>query len=218
MSTPADVVAEVLELTALPALQPRYNIAPTQPVLAVRTLSTHRGRQGALLRWGLIPSWAKDAGIGARMINARSETLSSKPSFRSALRGRRCLIPADGFYEWQTRGKSKQPYYIKRQDGWVFAFAGLWELWENPEGTPVESCTIITTEPNEVVKPLHDRMPVILSPADYDLWLDPAVTEPERVQPLLRACPAAELAAHPVSTHVNSPGHDSPACVALREE
>ena len=222
LSTPADVVAEVLELASLPVLEPRYNIAPTQLALAVRGARADAGgaaggvpgRRGDMLRWGLIPRWAKDVSIGARMINARGETLTSKPSFRSAFRRRRCLIPADGFYEWQQRGKGKQPYYIKRHDGMVFALAGLWELWQSPDGAPVESCTIITTEPNDAVKPLHDRMPVILAPGDFDLWLDPEVTQPERVQPLLRPSPPEELVAYPVSTHVNSPAHDSPECVA----
>ncbi|MCH7813503.1 MAG: SOS response-associated peptidase, partial [Planctomycetes bacterium] len=170
-------------------------------------------RRLELLRWGLIPSWAKDPAIGARMINARSETAAEKPSFRAAFRRRRCLLPADGFYEWQRSGRVKQPYYIRLKHGPPFALAGLWEQWHSPDGSLVETCTILTTEPNELVKPLHNRMPVLLTPDVFDLWLDPAMTDPARIQPLLRPCPPEQMIAQPVTTHVNSPRNDDPACI-----
>jgi putative SOS response-associated peptidase YedK len=164
-----------------------------------------------LLRWGLIPSWAKDPSIGARMINARAETLAEKPAFRSAFRKRRCLVAADGFYEWQKRGVGpKQPYRIARRDGGPFAFAGLWERWRDPaEGRDVESCTIVTTGANELLSPIHHRMPVILAPASYGLWLDPGA-ELDRVQELLAGDPGVDLLASAISTRVNKVANDDP--------
>jgi len=202
----------------LPLFEPRYNIAPTQDVLVVR--ERERGeREAAMLRWGLVPSWAKELQAGAPLINARAETVAEKPAFRTALRRRRCLIPADGFYEWQkasgaaARGK-KQPYYIHRRDERPFAFAGLWERWTG--GPEVESCTIVTTSANNTLSALHDRMPVILSEEDYALWLDPAVEDAAAVTPLL--VPAAEvvLVAEPVSTHVNRVANDDPQCIEVQ--
>lgn len=194
-------------------LQPRYNIAPTQSVAAVR-LGTD-GRELAMLRWGLVPSWAKDIAIGSRMINARAETLAEKPSFRSAFKSRRCLIVADGFYEWQPQPKGpKQPYLIGLKDGEPFAFAGLWERWEKaPDGQPVESCTVVTTEANDLVRPIHDRMPVILAHEDYDTWLDASRNSPDVVGKLLRPFPSDRMEAVPVSTRVNSVRNDDPACL-----
>ena len=211
-ASPAEVIGELFELPAVPTLAPRYNIAPTQDVAVVR--ADGGGRQLAMLHWGLIPSWSKDRAIGARMINARAETLADKPAFRSALRNRRCLIVADGFYEWQKTGTRKQPYHIRMNDGRPFAFAGLWERWAPAGEQPVESCTIVTTAPNELLAGVHDRMPVILAHHDYPLWLDPAGREAERVLPLLRAYPAEEMVAYPVSLRVNDPANDEPACVA----
>src|SRR5262249_35050656 len=150
-------------------------------------LATSGGRELGLLRWGLIPSWAEEA--GAPLINARSETVADKPAFRAAFKQRRCLIPADGFFEWLPVNGKKQPYYICRQDGHPFGFAGLWERWEGADGPPVESCTILTTEANEVVRPLHDRMPVLLDPRDYAAWLDPSGQKPALLE-LLRPCPS----------------------------
>lgn len=203
-------LAEAFGLADVPSLPPRYNIAPTQAVAAVRIPSEGVGRALALLRWGLIPSWAKDPSLGDRMINARAETAAGKPAFRSAIRRRRCLVPASGFYEWKRTNGRKQPYYIRRPDGKPFAFAGLWESWEGPGQAAVESCTILTTSANELLLPIHDRMPVIVSPADYDLWLSPEVRDPEELARLFRPCPPEEVTAFPVGTAVNNPKTDSP--------
>ena len=192
-------------------LTPRYNIAPTQEVAAVRA-DGHQNREIVLLRWGLIPSWAKEKSIGNRLINARSETVDTKPSFRTALKRQRCLILADGFYEWKKQEGGKQPYHITLADGEPFAFAGLWERWQRG-GPRLESCTIVTTEANDAMRSIHERMPVILSPNDYALWLDPSVQDAARVRPLLAPYSEAALRATPVSTYVNSPRNDSPECV-----
>jgi len=189
---------------------PRYNIAPTQPVAVVA--NDGRGRI-ELFVWGLIPSWAKDPAIGQRLINARAETLAEKPSFRSAYRRRRCLILADGFYEWRKEGTLKQPMYIRLKSGEPFAFAGLWEVWHSPLGDEIPSCTIITTEPNDLMAPIHNRMPVILPRDAYPAWLDPAERPAEKLQGFLRPYPADEMEAYPVSTAVNNPRADSPECI-----
>jgi putative SOS response-associated peptidase YedK len=160
----------------------------------------------------LIPSWADDPAIGARLINARAETVASKPSFRSAFRQRRCLIVADGFYEWQKLDRRKQPHYIRLRDGSPFAFAGLWERWDHTGSEPIESCTIITTEPNSLVAPLHNRMPVVLPRDDYAVWLDPEVQKADVLEPLLRPYAAKPMMAYPVSLRVNNPSHDSAEC------
>ncbi len=197
-----------------PPLAPRYNIAPTQSVATILNGETPRLRH---LRWGLIPFWAQDAQTGARLINARAETLAEKPSFRTAFRRRRCLIPADGFYEWQRLSSGcKQPVYVRLQSGGEFAFAGLWECWSSPGGGPADalhSCAIITTAPNELLEPIHNRMPVILSPSAYQAWLAPGDIAPPALQPLLRPYPAAEMNAYPVARTVNNPRNDSPDCV-----
>lgn len=195
----------------LETLTPRYNIAPTQPVAVVPNTGDNRLD---FFVWGLIPSWAKDPTIGSRMINARSETLAEKPSFRNAYKRRRCLILADGFYEWQTGpGRSKTPYYIHMKSGEPFAFAGLWEQWNSPYGDEVLSCTIITTEPNELAAQYHSRMPVILPADAYDRWLDPSEQPPEALDDLLTAYPAGEMEAYPVSRAVNSTANDAPECI-----
>jgi putative SOS response-associated peptidase YedK len=192
-------------------LVPRFNIAPTQSVPIVRELKVVRsgvaGRELATVRWGLIPAWAKDPSIGNRTINARAEGVAEKPAFRAAFRSRRCVVPASGFYEWKREGRGpKRPYLIRRRDGEPIGFAGLWESWHDPTtGEAVESCTIITCAPNGPLAELHDRMPVILDPADYDRWLDPKAPRPEE---LLRPCPAGWLEAVPVGTRVNSPAND----------
>ena len=194
----------------------RYNIAPTQPVATVRISPDAGCRRWQMLRWGLIPSWAKEESIGNRMINARAETLSEKPAFRTAWRRRRCLIPADGYYEWQKTGKSKQPFYIRLRDDSPFAMAGLWESWMNPAaGEPVESCTVITTDANELTRPIHDRMPVILNAVDYDRWLDPQLPNLDPLRELLRPFDSLAMRADPVSTLVNNPRNDGPRCVEL---
>jgi len=205
-------LAEQFDLPSVPTLRPRYNIAPTQSVPIVRAGSAEP-RELREVRWGLIPFWAKDPSIGARMINARSETVAEKPAFRQAIRRRRCLIPASGFYEWSRQGGDKQPYYIQLSGSRPFAFAGLWEHWSPSEGGPVESCTILTTTPNALVAELHDRMPVILPPDRYDEWLSAAELAEDRLASLLGPYPAEEMTAHPVSRHVNSPAHDDPACI-----
>jgi len=182
-------------------------------VAAVRRVPGDGQRELVLLRWGLVPFWAKDPGIGARMINARSETVAEKPAFRAAFRRRRCLVPADGFYEWRRLERGKQPFYVRLRDERPFAFAGLWEHWEGPDETAIDSCTLLTTEPNDLIRPVHSRMPVILSPKDYDLWLDPGVQKAELLQPLLRPYPSEGMLAYPISTWVNKPKNDSPRCI-----
>jgi putative SOS response-associated peptidase YedK len=205
-------LAEQFDLPSVPMLPPRYNIAPTQSVPIVRAGSAEP-REWREVRWGLIPFWAKDPSIGSRMINARSETAADKPAFRQAVRRRRCLIPASGFYEWSRRGGAKQPWFIHLSGSRAFAFAGLWERWRPAEGDPVDSCTILTTSPNPLVAELHDRMPVILPRERYDEWLSAEELTSERLSALLTAYPADEMAAYPVSPHVNSPANDDPACI-----
>lgn len=168
---------------------PRYNIAPTQPVPVIRQNPKEPIRKLSLLRWGLIPSWAKNASGAARMINARSETARTQSAFRDPIKFRRCLVPADGFYEWQKRGSAKQQYCFEVHDGELFAFAGLWDHWKNPNGEWIHSCSILTTTPNAVTSAVHDRMPVILEPAYYDLWLDPGMTNADAVSDLLKPYP-----------------------------
>ncbi len=191
-------------------LPPRYNIAPTQPVLAVRYGAQQP--EFALFRWGLIPSWARELQIGARLINARAETAVEKPAFRAAFKRRRCLIPASGFYEWQQVNGRKQPYFIHPSAAQLFAFAGLWEVWHGSDGSELQSCTILTTPPNELMQPIHDRMPAILARAEFTTWLDPALPT-EEAQRLLRPFPATSMAAYPVSTSVNKPSYDAPDCI-----
>ena len=184
-------------------LPARRTAAQTIPI--VRHRRDGEGHELALVRWGLVPFWAKDLSIGSKMINARAEGIAEKPAFRAAFKARRCLVPADGFYEWQKVDGGKQPMLIRLRSKSTFAFAGLWEVWRSPEG-PVETCTIVTTEPNAVTAPIHNRMPVILEPADYDRWLDPS--QPD-AQALLRPCPDDWLEAYPVSTRVNTPRNDT---------
>jgi len=191
---------------------PRFNIAPTQPVLAI----PNDGKNKAdFFVWGLIPSWAKDPSIGNRLINARGETLAEKPSFRGGYKYKRCLILADGFYEWkqQPGTKTKVPHFIHMKDRQPFAFAGLWDEWLGSDGSQVRSCTIITTEPNELMATLHDRMPVILPSDTYTQWLDTTPQTPESLQPLLKPYPTEGMAAYPVSTLVNNPKNDRAECV-----
>jgi putative SOS response-associated peptidase YedK len=213
LRTSGRVLAELFQLPQVPELPLRYNIAPTQPVAAVRSVAGQGQRELVQLRWGLIPSWAEDKKIGARLINARAETAAAKPSFRSAFRHRRCLLPADGFYEWQRRDGKKQPFYLRLRDDRPFAFAGLWETWTSPDSEVIESAALLTTEANATVRPVHDRMPVILAAADYARWLDPAVQKAEVLQPLLRPYPAEEMTAHRVSLRVNAPRNDDPKCI-----
>jgi putative SOS response-associated peptidase YedK len=210
--TPVETLAEEFGLTGpLPNLQPNYNVAPTQEVPAV-VAGNDGGRRLEMLRWGLISSWAEDPGIGSQMINARSETVAEKPSFRRAFKERRCLIPADGFYEWQKTNGSKQPYHVWMEGERPFAFAGLWESWNRSGGEEIRSYTILTTGANEFMNEIHHRMPVILPPDDYELWLDPDVHERDLLLPLL-APYAGEMEAYPVGRKVNSPSNNEPGCV-----
>lgn len=202
---------QAFNLDSVPGeIKARYNIAPTQPVAVV---ANDNPKALTFFRWGLIPSWAKDPSIGNRMINARAETLAEKPSFRTAYKRRRCLIPANGFYEWAKQGKDKVPVYVHLKGQPVFAFAGLWETWQDPNGGELRTCTIITTEPNDVVRPLHHRMAVILRPDDYAIWLSPDELPPDALQPLLRPYEAAAMSAYEVSTQVNNVANDSPALI-----
>jgi putative SOS response-associated peptidase YedK len=191
----------------------RWNIAPTDEVATVRQDRAQPKRIFAKMRWGMVPYWARDISIGAKTINAVCETAAEKPAFREPMRKRRCLVPADGFYEWKKIGpKMKQAYNIGMADDGLFAFAGLWDRWKDPAGNLIESCTILTTEANELLKDIHGRMPVILKPEDYDLWLDPGVTDPARVSDLLKPLDARLMRVYPVSSKVNKVENDGPEC------
>ncbi len=193
-------------------LPPRYNVAPSQPVAVA---ANNDRRKIEFFRWGLIPFWAQDPKIGNRMINARAETLASKRSFKSAYSQRRCLVLADGFYEWRQEPgrKTKTPLYIRLKSGQPFAFAGLWSSWRAPDQQPILSCTIITTTPNELLQQIHNRMPVILAREACELWLHPGKQSPDQLDPWLKPYPASQMTAYPVSTLVNNPRHDSPDCI-----
>jgi putative SOS response-associated peptidase YedK len=206
-------LGSLFQVGNLPDLWERYNIAPTQPVAVIRAAPDQEGRELALMRWGLIPAWSKEPGGGPLLINARAETAAEKPAFRAALRYRRCLVPADGFFEWQRLGSEKHPFHMRRTDGAPFALAGLWESWHSPDGSVLESCALLTIEANELMRPIHDRMPVILDPPDFDLWLDPDVQDVRMIQPLLRPYPAEAMVAFPVSSVVNNARNDDPQCV-----
>lgn len=209
----SDDLAAYFDLGSTPDLKPRYNIAPGQETAFVRSSRAGTNREWAILKWGLIPPWAKSPGVGARMINARSETAAEKPAFRRAMAERRGLAPADGFYEW-SHGRGKGwPYFFRRRDGLLMALAGLWERWESTAGTIVESFTVLTTSANEQVRPIHDRMPVIVAPKDFDRWLDPGRRDPRLISDLLEPAPADELTAYRVGDRVNDPRHDDPGCL-----
>jgi putative SOS response-associated peptidase YedK len=197
-----------------PEWTPRYNIAPSQPVPVIRQNPKEPRRELSLMRWGLIPSWAKDGSIAARMINARSETAATKPAFRDPLTNRRCLIPADGFYEWSRTGKVKQPYCFEVNDGELFAFAGIWDRWKDPSGSWVKTCSILTTTPNAVTSAVHDRMPVILDPGSYDLWLDPGMQDAIAASEMLKPYEAQFMRRYPVSTRINHVANDDEGCSA----
>lgn len=205
-------VTEVIDVT-FGEMQPdaqRYNIAPTQPV---DVITENSPRVLEMMRWGLVPSWAKDPSIGSRLLNARAETLVEKPSFRTALTRRRCLIPADGFYEWRKQGKGKQPLCIHRKDDDLFAFAGLWDEWTSPDGSPLRTCTIITCAPNALMATIHDRMPAILRPEDEAAWLSPATKSVTELLGLLTPYPDDQIEAYPVSSAVNSAANDGSHCI-----
>jgi putative SOS response-associated peptidase YedK len=208
--SPFVAVTERFHAAAPQDFRPRYNIAPGQDVLCVIRDGENRIEH---LRWGLIPFWAKDPAIGNRLINARAETVAEKPSFRSAFAKRRCLVVADGFYEWRPEGKRKVPVYIFLKSKKPFGFAGLYENWKDPGGREIRTCTIITTEANDLVRPIHDRMPVILPEGVEDRWLDPSEGSRERLQAILTPYPAGEMAAFDVTSIVNSAAHDAPDCI-----
>jgi putative SOS response-associated peptidase YedK len=196
-------LAKEFKVAEVPQVEARYNVAPTQEILAVRELAD--GREMSFFKWGLVPSWAKDTSMSARLINARSETIEEKPSFRDAFRKRRCIIPADGFYEWQRTEGRKQPFFFRMREESPFGLAGLWERWEGEGGQAINSCTMMTTEANEVLRPVHDRMPVILHPDGYDAWLDTDVRKLDLIKEMLRPYPAEEMTSYPVSMAINSP-------------
>ena len=217
LTTSADVLAQLFRAAINFELRHRYNIAPTQVAPVARAGGGEkREREVAGLQWGLVPSWAKDPSIGSRMINARCETAAQKPSFRSAFKRRRCLVPASGFYEWKKlepgrKSSAKQPFYIYRADEQPLVMAGLWESWKDPgSGTPLETYSILTTGANDQLRDLHDRMPVILEPEQFDAWLDPEQDDAGSLQSLLRPAADGVLTMHPVSPRVNSPKHDEP--------
>lgn len=208
LHTNLSLLAKQLGLPFTPEYVPRYNIAPTNDVLTV--LAGEQGRTARMMRWGLIPFWADDPKIGSKMINARAETLAEKPAFRAALKARRCLVVADGYYEWLKAGKRRIPHYIHRADRQPFCFAGLWERWGREN--PLESCTIITTEANSLTRPLHERMPVILDPVDCESWLNPQSSPAELVD-LLEPFPSDELSFEQVNEFVNKVGNEGPECL-----
>ena len=213
VTTPGHVLGEQFSIVTPPELVPRYNVAPTQSVAIVRA-GGDRARELAQVTWGLIPAWSKERAIGHKLINARGETLADKPAFRDSYKRRRCLIPADGFFEWQKVADGKQPWVLRLKSGEPFALAGLWSRWRDREsGDEVDSCTIVTTAANEVVAPLHDRMPVIVPRDAYALWLDPAIGERARLDALLVPYAAEAMTAYPVSRRVNSPANDDPGCI-----
>lgn len=207
--SPAEAVRRTFEIDELPPLEPRYNIAPTQPVPVLRATGSG-GRKLGLLRWGLIPSWAKDPSIGNRMINARGETLTERPAYRSAYRRRRCILPADGWYEWQAAAAGRQPWFIRSRNGMPLGLAGLWESWRDPEtGEAVESCTIVTTDAAEPIASIHGRMPVVLPAEAHAAWLDPELQDPATLGRWLAPCEPA-LSAFQVSRRVNNPRNEGP--------
>jgi putative SOS response-associated peptidase YedK len=212
LHTPEPLLREVfnLEQSVPLGLKPRYNIAPSQQVPIIR--DTESGREMVMAKWGLIPHWSKEAKTKYSTINARIETVAEKPTYRTPFKHRRCLIPADGFYEWKVVDGRKVPHHIRMRDGGVFAFAGLWDHWEG-EGESMESCSIIVMPANDVMQSLHERMPAIIAPAHQDLWLDPRVTDKAEIMTYLNSTPSSRLVTHPISSWVNSPKHDDERCM-----
>ncbi|MBN1764603.1 MAG: SOS response-associated peptidase [Sedimentisphaerales bacterium] len=206
------VLARLFQLADTPSLSPRYNIAPGQEVTAILN-QEGQGRTCRLFSWGLIPTWAKDPAMGAKLINARAETVSEKPAFRESFKNKRCLIPADGFYEWHKKDKTSRPYFIRMQYNEPFAFAGLWQQWQSPDQQTRKTCAILTIHANSLLEPIHPRMPVIIPPENYDLWLDTTLSTTDRLQKLLHPYPPEKMNCFAVSPLVNSPQHDSPQCI-----
>jgi putative SOS response-associated peptidase YedK len=212
LRAPREIIIAEFDLHECPLFPPRYNIAPTQNAPIVRLKEEGQPREIVAVRWGLIPFWAKDPSIGNRLINARADTVLTKPAFRAAIKKRRCLVPVDGFYEWQQGAKPKQPFHIHLASGKLFAFAGLWEHWES-EGEIIESFTIITTEANAEVRRLHERMPVIIEKKNHDVWLDHSVSDLRPIEELLQPFTGEPLILTPVNPWVNSARHEDPRCL-----
>jgi putative SOS response-associated peptidase YedK len=210
-------LAETFDLPEPPILAPRFNIAPTQPVGVVRMDPAGEQRIWALTHWGLIPSWSKDPSMGARMINARAETVPEKPAFRAAFKRRRCIVPSSGFYEWKQVEKGKEPVFILPADDGLFALAGLWEIWTGPDGGELQSCTILTTDANDLMAPIHNRMPLILEEADWAEWLGSGGDDPparlQKLQHLFRPYDGQKMKLRRVSTYVNSPRNEGEQCI-----
>ncbi len=212
--TRADKLAQQFEVDNEVEWTPRYNIAPGQQVAVVRQHADRPGREFSKMKWGLVPFWAKDPNIGYKMINARAETIAEKPAYREAFKSRRCLLPADGFYEWKKEGKEKQPYNFGMKDDSLFALAGVWERWKDPKGAMIETCSILTTTPNALLQDVHDRMPVILKPDDYELWLDPGFKHVDALLEVMQPFDATLMKRYPVSARVNLVKNDDPECAA----
>ena len=214
LTTPAQVVADHFDVAEVPSLAPRYNIAPSQTIVVVRQRRSVPERTLEMRVWGLVPAWAREPSIGARLINARAETVAQKRAYRDAFSQRRCLVAADGFYEWQPRGRNpKQPYHVTPQGEKLFAIAGLYERWTGSGSTPLDTCTLITTDANERMRPVHGRMPVLLPREAWSAWLDPEAQDAEALQALLRPSPVESLTLQPVGLQVNDTHHDGPECI-----
>jgi len=221
LRTSTPVLAKTFRVETMSELFPRYNVAPTQEVPVIRLSDgSLEKRSIAMLHWGLIPSWAKEKKVGHRMINARSETVATKPSFRSAFKRRRCLVIADGYYEWKKVGKSRFPFFIRMQSEQPFAMAGLWEHWKGNEQTPgaIESCTILTCDSNELTSELHDRMPVILPESKWDIWLDPELIDADPLMPLMQPYDSDEMQMSEVNTYVNNARNEGPECLEVERK
>lgn len=207
-----ELLAEIFGVDVLRKLHPRYNIAPTQHVPIIRESATG-GRRLSSVRWGLVPHWAKDITIGNRLINARCETAHEKPAFRQAIRARRCIIPASGFFEWASTPSGKIPHYITMRDGTPLALAGIWDSWKSHDGETLETFAILTTTANSLIATLHDRMPVLLHPTEFELWLDRSTNNPEKLRRLYQPYPSELLREWEVTTLVNNPNNESPETV-----
>ncbi|MGI6454284.1 MAG: SOS response-associated peptidase [bacterium] len=211
--TPVEILKNIFRLNRTIDIQPRYNIAPTQSVPVIRIHQKTGERELVELRWGLVPHWAKDLSIGNKMINAKAETLFEKPSYKKAAQKRRCLIPADGFYEWRKEKKQKIPYYFFNKSQQPLALGGIWERWTSPEGEVVETFSIITTEANSLMQPIHNRMPLILTADEYDHWLDPTIEQPEEIQRCLQSYPTEQMEHYSVSSWVSNVMHEGAKCI-----
>ena len=209
---PADEIAEIFHLGEAPQLEPRYNVSPSQLVPVVRSAGEHNILSP--MKWGLVPSWSKDPSMGSHMINARSETVAEKPAFRHAIKYNRCIIPISGFYEWQAVEHHKQPYFTHLKGHAPMCLAGIWEHWTAPDGSVLETFSILTTSANKLIEPIHERMPVILKPADFNLWLSRNMHDPHELVDIYKPYPVDEMIAYKVSDLVNNPKFDSPSCIA----